>query len=377
MTPNRKLDQYIERLHWIKRGDDGVPELYLDNHMLQTFRMCEARFWNDFVEGYVGNGRIWFLDLGTCVHKMIELYYMKRATFGFNINDWALNTGSRIWNAKNMDFYETHPIWSTNFKKLNGRIGFTLLMLQYAMHFNQENERLRVIGTELYFGKGKEVPLYEGNIGRYILQPPLSMTEIRFNEQYKYPFRLYLSGKIDLLIDDGHSIGPMDHKTSADFRGKNPLIGYEIHDGMTGYVYAAKQLAKFFPELERREANKIWMNFLQIKEEKNMLDRFKRIPLFKTEFQLEEYRLRMIRTASKIYDLLTSEAIPDFNTSICTNWMHGTCPLHVVHRQGSAEAQQKMLDTHFVKKDIWDPQKIDAEEEAVLQILKDEVNHAS
>jgi PD-(D/E)XK nuclease superfamily len=360
----KTLEQYAAELHWLKIAKDGVPELYLDNHMMQTFRMCEARFVEDFVNGYGSKGRIWFLDLGTLVHKMIEVYYLNRTHALFSTEYWAIQLGMQLWKAMDMDYYENHPMWQKEFKGLNGCYGLCTLLLQYAAHFKLENERLRVIGTELYFGKGKEVPLltktFEDNHGKY--------------EKWidSLPFRLYLSGKIDLLIDDGVSIGPMDHKTSKDFRGKNPLINYEIQEGMTGYVYAARQLTKAFPELARRPANKIWMNFLQIKDEKNIQDRFKRLPLYKTDEQLEAYRLRMIRTASKIFQLLSTDAVPDYNTSACTNWMHQTCPYHSVHRQGSKESELLILNANFTKIPIWNPETVDKDENSeVDKIIKE------
>jgi len=176
------------------------------------------------------------------------------------------------------------------------------------------------------------------------------------------------------LIDDGQSIGPMDHKTSKDFRGKSPITGYEIQEGMTGYVFAARKLMQNFPEVARKPCNKIWMNFLQIKEEKNIQDRFKRLPLFKTEEQLEDYRRRMIRTASKIYQLITTSAMPDYNTSACTNWMHGICPLHSVHRQGSKESELVILNANFVRGKIWNPETIDEDEAKVLDLVREETN---
>lgn len=347
----KTLEDWAAELHWLKIAEDGVPELYLDNHMMQTFRMCEARFVEDFMNGWGGKGRIWFLDLGTLVHKMIEVYYLNRTHSLFNTQYWAINLGAQLWRAMDMDYYATHPVWKKEYEKLNGCHGLCMLLFQYANHFQLENERLRVIGTELYFGKGKEVPLLNSKENYW---PNIA------------PFRLYLSGKIDLLIDDGTSIGPMDHKTSKDFRGKNPLESYEIQEGMTGYVYAAQQIIKLFPDLARRPCNKIWMNFLQIKEEKIIHDRFKRLPLYKTDEQLEAYRLRMIRTASKIFQLLTTDSVPDYNTGACTNWMHQVCPYQRVHRQGAKESELLILNANFVKAPIWNPETVDQEENSVV-----------
>jgi hypothetical protein len=162
-----------------------------------------------------------------------------------------------------------------------------------------------------------------------------------------------------LLIDDGFSIGPMDHKTTSNFMGKNPLLGYEVHDGMTGYVYAARHLVKNL-KIERRPVNKIWMNMIQVKPTDKPEDRFKRLPLFKTDEQLEMYRQRQISTVKRIYDLLSyPELAPFYNTFICQNYMHSECTYFNVHRQNSKEHQQLMLDTMFTKRDkLWNPSEV-------------------
>lgn len=351
------LEDYANRLHWLKIGEDGVVEFYLDNHMLQTFRECEEQFWTYFVLGYSGKGRVWYFDLGTCVHKMVELYYILRKSQKFDLQNWGIQTAVEIWNAMNMDFYKTHPVWKSDFEKLGGLHGFCGLMVQYAQYFNLDNERIRVIGAELYFGKKKEVPILDDAT------------------KYSYaPFRLYLSGKIDLLIDNGTEIGPMDHKTKKDFKGKNPLINWEVADGMTGYVYAAQNLLKHFPDIERKPCNKIWMNFLQINvtNETKMSDRFKRYPLFKTDEQIEDYKLRQIRTVSKIYQLLINPDMSrDWDTQACVGY--STCPLQQVHRQGSKDLMFKILNSEFQKNGIWNPETIDTQESEINKLMEKEI----
>jgi PD-(D/E)XK nuclease superfamily len=363
-----KLAKLSEKLHWLKIGSDGIPELYLDNHMMQTFRMCESRFFLDFVEGYSAkNAHLWFLDFGICTHTMIEYYYIHRKDEDFNILNWAGTLASELWTKMNMDEYygPGSPWHHKNYSSLGGLTGFCSLLLQYAQVFHQENERFRVIGTELYFGKEKEVPL---------------VNWIKIDQEPEYMFRLYLSGKIDLLMDDGFNIGPMDHKTSSNFMGKNPIVSYEVHEGMIGYVYAAKQLLKIglpstwdpqFDSVQKmgRNTNKIWINFLQVEplpekrrdgSKPTINERFKRMPLFYTDYQLEQYRLRQISTSSRIMQLLLNDSLqPTRNTMACTNYMHHVCSYHEVHRQNSRESELTQLNSSFVQKGIWDPENRD------------------
>lgn len=354
-----KLIEWSKQLHWLKVPVYGVPELYLDNHMMQTFRACESKFWLEFVEGYGSkNHHAWFLDFGTAVHSMIEYYYMHRKDPNFDVFVWSNVMAEEVWNKLRIEeYYSPGKPWAHNgYETLGGLAGFKLLMLQYAHCFQQENERFRVIGAELYFGKAKEVPLGEASD--------------------KQPFRLYLCGKIDLLMDDGYSIGPMDHKTSSNFYGKNPSISYEVHEGMIGYVYAARALVKKIVEAERviygtngeRNVNKIWINHIQVaplpEKRRNgtipeLSERFRRVPHFYTDWQLEQYRLRQISTAQSIIGLLLDSRLPTRNTMMCTNYMRHTCSFQEVHRQNSAEAELIQLNSSFTKRPIWDPENRD------------------
>lgn len=351
-----------QRLHWMKIAEDGIVEFYLDNHMLQNFRMCEALFFESFVEGYRPKaGRVWFLDFGTCVHEVIEYYYKNYKKPGFNWEHWSLQYTKEVWASHEMEYYsDPNNYWNKEYKTLGGYMGFAGMMVQYASTFRSENDRFRVIGAELYFGKNKEVPLLETNL---------------WDET---PFRLYLAGKIDLLMDDGSNIGPMDHKTSKDFRGLNPAKNYEIQEGMTGYVYASKKILETFyvtpdgpqHKYRDRQCNKIWMNFLQVKPEQDLTKRFKRVPIYKTDWELEEYRQRQISTVARLYQLLENYREdrtglrPYFNHMACTNYMHQTCQFQSAHHQNDNESMLRILNADFIKDQskIWDWSNVDNQE---------------
>jgi PD-(D/E)XK nuclease superfamily len=351
------IEEWSKKLHWVKIAEDGIVEFVLDNHMLQDFRACEAHFWESLVRGHSGKGRVWFLDLGTCVHKMMEIYYTAHRWKKFYTLAWA-KIGIELWHLMDMEYYKTcsNTAWQKNYNTLGGPEGFVALLVQYAYYYSGQQERLRVVGTELYFGRGKEVPILD--------------------DPYKYrfaPFRLYLSGKIDLLIDDGRSIGPMDHKTRAAFKG-DPTRDYELQDGMTGYIYAAQKLLKHFPDVSRMPCNKIWMNHISISPTKVVSDRFRRTPIRKTDAQIEQYKQRQIRTASKILSLLINpDMSPDYDTTKCTNWMRGECAFLSAHRQSSHESQLIILQQDFPAQKIWNPEEIDSEETEVNNLVNKEI----
>lgn len=336
------------QLHWYSLGRDGVPELYLDNHMMQSFRACEQFGVHSFIENYSGKGRVWFLDFGSCLHKMIEIYYEQRHLPNFELINWATNTALEVWNLFDMEYYRVsiNKKPDKGYELLGGYPGFVGILSQYANIYHLENERYRIIGTELYFGKKKEVFL--GTFEYY---------DYHHSEIYSEAGRVYLSGKIDLLADNGTSIGPIDHKSTAWFKG-DPASSYRVHEGMTGYVYAARELVKTVSPDSYRRCNTLWLNMIQVKPMDKIHERFKRISLIYTDEALESYRQRMLRTASKIYQLLQADdpySLADRDTMHCTDFMHGICPFYNAHKYHSRQDVYKILDLDFVKKE-WNPE---------------------
>lgn len=340
-----------QQLHWFKiNPEDGTIEIYLDHHALSTFRMCPARFKLEMVDGWAPKGSFWFLEFGALLHTCLEFYYGHFRRDDFNIKLW-FDFASNKWAQGDFDKYAEIP----GYKNIGGRIGFLALLQEYFLRFHAENERLRVIGTELYFGKGKEVPL---------LSEPLNN---------RIPFRLYLSGKIDILVDTYTHIAPMDHKSHGDFRGQNPNKSYEIQEGMTGYTYANRELVKKFDlEPGSRQSNMIIMNHIQVKpvgNGKTFQDRFSRIPMRRTDEDLEQYRLRQISTARDIFNMLIDgfDGLPaQYNAGVCSNWWHNECQFAKVHRVHSGESQEFVLKNEYIKKPIWNPENRDNNQLTVL-----------
>jgi len=359
LDPNVYMRAVIlsKQLHWLTiNPKDQVIEIVLDHHMLSTFRMCPARFKLEMVDGFAPKGSFWFLEFGQLLHKCLEYYYThfrnQPPAEEFTIPVW-FEYATDLWNKGKFDKYSEIP----GYKNIGGRMGFLAMLQEYYLRFSAENERLRIIGTELYFGKGKEVPL--------LLEP--------LND--RIPFRLYLSGKIDILCDTYTHIAPMDHKSHGDFRGQNPNKSYEIQEGMTGYVFATRELVKKFDlEPGSRQTNMILMNHMQVKpvaSGKSFQDRFTRVPMRRTDWDLEQYRLRQIATTRDIFNMLIDsfDNIPaQYNAGVCSNWWHNECQFHKVHRQTGAEAQEFVLLNEYIKKPIWDPENRDND---VLTTLND------
>jgi PD-(D/E)XK nuclease superfamily len=336
-------------IHWITLNPNtGIYEMVLDNSLMACFRTCPSLFINTWVEGWASKGgRSWILDFGTLFHKMIEEYYKTFRSQNFNLGEWAVKRASEEWHEAQMNYHAQHK----EFISMNGLTGFCTLLAGYSARFNADNERLRIIGTEIAFGRNKEVPL-----GRIVT-----------NINYTPYLSCFLAGRIDVLVDDRTSICPLDHKTKGNLRN-DPSKFYEIDEGPTGYVYAVNSiLPKLISSLGleesllQRNCNKIIMNYISKAACDDPNDRFKRLPIMKTQDQLESYRKRMLLTAEDIFHALiryASTGNVTRSTDRCTGIFGSDCAFLPVHRQSSKENELQILNNFFNKKPIWNTENV-------------------
>lgn len=347
MKPSSQLIEYLDRtlLPWMHYDHEKQKLIIVaDNHLFSMYRACPQHFMYYAIGGYSKRSgivenevqRSWFLDFGILVHKMIELYYKEFRKENFSLISWSSARAATEWMAAKMDIHSEHK----EYKLIGGVHGFIGLLIQFGTVFTPQNEKIRVIGQEISFGRRGEVPLHIDD-----------------------DIEIYLAGRIDLVVDDGYFICPMDHKTMGTFRN-DPAHQFLVDDGPTGYVYAlSKILPQIIPEdmILKRDCSKILMNLISKKPTDKPEERFRRIPLRKTSYDLESYRLRMVRTARHIYDDMEMLVVgsPVYrNTFVCTNWKFAECNYLDVCRQGSPEMEQATLKNGFVQIALWDTEKI-------------------
>jgi hypothetical protein len=280
--------------------------------------------------------RAWFLDFGIILHKLIELYYREFRNEGFDVIKWATQRATEEWFNMKMDVHAEHK----EYKLIGGLHGFVGLLCQFSHVFTPQNEKMRIIGQEVSFGKRGEVPLFIGE-----------------------SIEIYLAGRMDLIVDDGYFICPMDHKSEGYFKG-DPAIRYETEEGPTGYIFA---LHKILPQIIgeeqilKRDCNKIIMNLISKKPTPTPGERFKRVPLRKTTEQLNQYQERMITTCMHLLDdvkRLTLVLPVHRNTFACTDWKHGLCQYRDVCRQSSFAGEQATLRNGYVQVALWDTEAV-------------------
>jgi hypothetical protein len=357
LSEMEKLEMLLKEkyLHWITLNPKyGIYDLVLDNQMMSDFRSCPSYFIEAYVNGISTRGRSFDLEFGLLFHSMMEDYYRRFRDPSFNIQEWGLDKAVKEWGKADMNFHSTHK----TYQSIGGVMGFVGLLISYANRFSAENEHLRVIGTEISFGKNKEVLL--GSIG--ITKPNMGSIVGSYTDSF---LTLYLSGRIDTLVDDGVSICPMDHKTQSTLR-YDPALRYEVDEGPTGYIYA---ISKILPRILgaesdkyiNRNCNKIIMNFISKTPTKDERDRFKRIPILKTLEQLESYRKRMLLTGEQIFRTLVNYAstrVVNRDTSKCTNWYMHDCAFLPIHRQNSRENELMVINQFYEKRPIWDTENV-------------------
>lgn len=352
----RSLEALLARnpsVHWITlNSETGIYEMVLDNSLMSCFRSCPQLFMYTWVEGYAGTGRSWILEFGSLFHKMVEFYYQDFRKKDFDVSKWAIQRAAYEWAEAKMDVFSQNK----EYILIGGITGFCTLLLAYSARFSADNERLRVIGTEIAFGRNKEVPL--GSLYTNISINPM----YRAGASYNW-LDIFLAGRIDVLVDDGSAICPLDHKTKGTLRN-DPAKYYEIDEGPTGYIYAvSKILPKLVSEMGirdeailQRSCNKILMNYISKAPTADPTDRFRRLPIFKSEDQLESYRIRMLNTAEDIFHALiryASTGQATRNTGICTNHFGSDCGFLPVDRQSTKEAELVVLKANYKKGVIW------------------------
>jgi hypothetical protein len=329
---------------------DGILEMYVDNHILSSMRQCEGYYTEMILNHIQSKGRNWSLTFGIWFHKMMEYFYQAHKedwkgrwkqldaaipigneTFYIpqNVSNF-IALGQQEWTAAGLESFAE----AKQYKSLQGWQGAALLLLQYYNFHTNGNERLRVVGSEISFGRNKEVPLVEGYSTRY-------------------PFRAYLTGRIDLVVDNGFVIGPLDHKTTAYFDGSEGE-SYKPHEGMCGYTYTLRQLLGEKYSAKGRKVNTVIINHISLRDTKLPEDRFKRSFKSYTDAEFADYVSRMRRTCRKLFDITCMDEVPDWNTSLCTQMFYRDCPYKSLH-EIAPSCREQVIQEFYQIGPAWNP----------------------
>lgn len=358
MTPNEASNRY----HWCKYDKDtNTIELFLDNYMLSGLRTCESKFYLEHLlwvkPKFTDDVRKpWFFDFGEYIHWCLEQFYdhFKKYKVAPPVDIWL--TQCKIqWLVMKMDEYKDgFEKDAKKYEEVKGWEGVCGLLTQYYVFYM--DQRLRVIDTEITFGHNKEVYLGDFNIDDWTRHPIASDPYPHIN------VKCYLTGRIDLLVDNGYKIGPIDHKTTHKFDGFEHN-DFNPHDGLTGYILAVNDILKNYRIYEDGrvpESRGGWIFHISACTPSTPRDktkqpgpRFKTTPIDKTISQLNDYKQRQLSTFKRVAELLLNDKVPEWNTTTCHNMFFRNCEYLQIHEQPS-EQWQDIIDRFYTIGDPWD-----------------------
>jgi len=321
MTPEQASSKY----HWVQYNPEtNTIDLFMDHHMLSTCRTCESKFVLEHILNFRPKGhKAWSLLFGAWMHYCFETYYEHIRTHEGkppDVNEWLIYAKTK-WRDLGLDSYADE----TKYQEIGGWDGACSLLVQYYAFYMEQ--RLRVVATEIPFGFDREVYLGE--------------FEIYVNGNF-IQVRCFLTGRIDMMVDNGSIIGPVDHKHTHLFRG-DEWDKFNPHDGITGYIYATSTiLAKFFPDYKKQCLNG-WIFHIQGRSPAKarntgiLRPRFKASRIDKQPSQLDDYAARNVATFKRVSELLFCDKTPEWTTTSCHNIYNRDCEYLTIHKQPKEE----------------------------------------
>jgi hypothetical protein len=346
--------------HFLKWNEsDGALEMYVDHHILSTMRMCEAKFVEEILNSQYGRtDRYWSLEFGAWVHECCDIFYKEFQKIGLppQLDPWV-KKGTDLWDAYDLDYYKPNSKklvkeYRTDEKKYHsfgGRAGAAAFLIHYYAFYM--GQRFRVVATEVSFGRGREVLLGEFRFPRFkYYEGPEGQSDL-IVESWDI-VRVFLTGRIDLLVDNTYKVGPVDHKTTATFDGYEHN-DFDPHEGITGYIYTTDALLGLkYPDNPHKICRDGWI--FHIATNALCEPRFKATLITKTPQQLEDFRTRQVRTARRILEVMVS-GVADWNTLVCSNIYNKPCPYRELHRQPPIQ-REATLQQFYQVKTPWNPE---------------------
>jgi hypothetical protein len=352
MTPQEAADKYP----WIRfNPEKNELEMFLDHHMLSTMRTCESKFLMEHTLNYRPRGhKAWSLVFGAWMHYCLETYYEHIRTHEGKPPEplaWLAYAKDK-WSELHIQAYANE----TKFQDIGGWEGACSLLVQYYAFYMEQ--RMRVVACEIPFGFDREV---------YLGQFEINIGSPEYGDCWMV-VKCYLTGRIDMLVDNGYMIGPVDHKHTHLFRG-DEWDKFNPQDGITGYIYATnKILDKFFPDYKKPCLNG-WIFHIQgkhaAKDRKTgeIRPRFKTSRIDKMPSQLDDYAARNVATFKRIAETLFCGKVPEWNTNACHNIYNKDCEYLQIHKQPRDEWPYQLTQFYHITTP-WNPNK---PEESIIE----------
>lgn len=277
-----------------------------DYSMLNTYQVCQRRFYYRHVRHLVTSRRQTPLEFGSAIHAALDTWYKE------GDEAKALGDFRRVWEEKGGD--------STDDVKRTGELGIKIIR-GYCKKYAQEP--FETVDIEIPF-------------------------QIQIGE-YNY------IGRMDKVIKWDGITGPLDHKTSSQL-GYHTFDQYNPNMQLDGYMYACRQLY---------DENCYWAVpdlLCTAKTKAGTPDGFQRKKETRTDDQIEAFPNIFTVLAKEVSrSMELDQFIPCYSS--CT--YYGSCPYRQICME-SKEIQERVINT-FYTEDKWDPRN-DIDESKVKKI---------
>ncbi len=327
-----EAEDRIKPGEFYKIRPDGRWEIYSDASMMGTFGVCEAMFYESYVQCLAPKGdRPFARDLGSWWSSVCEHIY----TADFNSkrldSKEIVDMSMKVWNELQMDELEKyHP---RSFKEFGGRYGALQMIAEYAQRqLPIDYQTWKIVAAEASFGRNREVQI--GETDKIIL---------------------YWMGQPDLFVLSGERLFPVDHKSIA-YIDANTSRKYKPNIQIPGYVVAGQTLAKslgYEISVDRAIINCVARSDRTDKSGDSKHPRFKRIPVTYTPSELEEWKRRRLLQAERVRHCFEfNEWL--WNENTCSNFYNKPCPFQNIHEK-PPDVRSVVIGADYVKREFWIP----------------------
>lgn len=270
--------------------------IVLDASKYDTFRSCERKFDLRYNKNKHTVNKAPALERGTLVHLACETYY-ELLRQGKHYGDRVVAALSAVRTASVENDLDVDDI-----------IRVIDVMEEYFDHWQVEDQRIQIVEVEKPF--------------MYLLHE----TE---------HFRVYLSGKIDLLFSDNNYTNcPMDHKSYD----RSYPTG-RMSNQFKNYVCATN-------------SHYLFVNKIGFQKTLKPHEKFTRVPLSYDHDYLETWKQNVIAAMNHFFDC-AAEGYWPMNETSCDKF-NRKCEYYEVCDSSGTKAAEYKLMTQFVDGEVWD-----------------------
>lgn len=269
-----------------------MRNIIIDSQFLDGVQFCEQKYTYTFVNHLQTVRKSKKMEMGSLLHDFLEVYYK-------NLNEKGHDESLKLSLAEYDNFVQN----------------FELTGMDCEIVKNTFEENVDFWKQQPLTVKSVEVPL----------------TKLLYEDD---ELRIAYVSKMDLVVDGVNFDNmPIDHKSEHMKSNPNPMNNQFI-----GYAWAS-------------ESNRILINKIGFQKTLKPIDKYRRIPLYYTDSQIEEWKEQTVFWVKKMLELIDGRR-PEMNRTSCDKW--GGCTYLDVCKL-SPDNRQDFLNNSFKVGEEWSP----------------------